>query len=285
LNGITEPLLLEPSEVLGVVLLALVLIFGTEGSQNKYLKRFYRYVPALFGCYFLPGALGTAGVFGTQGRNLLFGTIGTPIILPAVITMLTASCDVPAISRLGSKALGMFFAGTAGVVVGGPVSVLIMTLLWKSTVAGDGVWRGLAYVAGGWIGGTANANAMVDIFDPPADDLAQVALTYTLHLSHYYSLRLTLPCPQAIALDAVWANVWLMLLLFIVSSSSPTGPRARLELWLGVGDEHSSDEVSNTLHTRCTPPYTAPTRTPHAHPRVLTHTHAHSRLSLGLRSA
>ena len=65
----------------------------------------------------------------------------------------------PAIIALGPKALTMFFTGTIGVVVGGPFAVAIMGGIWPSTVRGDEVWRGLAFVAGEWIGGGSNGNA------------------------------------------------------------------------------------------------------------------------------
>jgi uncharacterized membrane protein len=48
--------------------------------------------------------------------------------------------------------------------------------VWPETVCGDETWRGLSYIAGSWIGGGANAVAMVGIFEPSADAQSQSTL-------------------------------------------------------------------------------------------------------------
>lgn len=133
---------------------------------------------------------------------MLYSSFGTPILLPAILILLTAACDVPAIVALGTKALTMFFTGTIGVVCGGPLAVAIMGGIWPETVRGDEVWRGLAFVAGEWIGGGSNGNAMIEIFNPTPDVLS-----------------------QSIALDVIWGNLWMMCLLLMI------GQRERVDRW------------------------------------------------------
>lgn len=48
-----------------------------------------------------------------------------------------------------------------------------MATVWPETVCGDQTWRGLSYIAGSWIGGGANAVAMVGIFEPSTDAQSQ----------------------------------------------------------------------------------------------------------------
>jgi uncharacterized membrane protein len=123
----------EPSEVLAVVATALAFIFSTEDSGYPRMQAVYRYIPPLFLCYFIPGLLGSAGVYGTGPRNVLLPSVGIPILLPAVIALLTAGCDVPAIVKLGPRALGMFATATVGVMLGGPLAVAIVGAFWPDT--------------------------------------------------------------------------------------------------------------------------------------------------------
>jgi uncharacterized membrane protein len=87
----------------------------------------------------------------------------------------------------------MFLTGTVGVVLGGPLAILITSLFAPGLVGGTGseaVWRGLTTVAGSWIGGGANQVAMKEIFQP-SDELFSVM----------------------IAVDIFVAEVWMALLL------------------------------------------------------------------------
>ena len=60
---------------------------------------------------------------------------------------MTLSIDLKAIFNLGSKALIMFFTGTVGIIIGGPIAILLISLVSPETVGGadfDAVWRGLS---------------------------------------------------------------------------------------------------------------------------------------------
>ena len=63
----------------------------------------------------------------------------------------------------------MFLTGTVGVVLGGPLALMLMQQIMPEAVAGSGseeVWRGMTTIAGSWIGGGANQAAMFEIFQP-----------------------------------------------------------------------------------------------------------------------
>ena len=57
----------------------------------------------------------------------------------------------------------MFFAATIGVLLGGPVALLIWKALAPASVDSD-LWRGMTAIAGSWIGGAANQAAMKEVF-------------------------------------------------------------------------------------------------------------------------
>jgi uncharacterized membrane protein len=63
----------------------------------------------------------------------------------------------------------MFLTGTVGIILGGPLAILLVSTFNPELVGGAGpeaVWRGMTTVAGSWIGGGANQAAMYEVFSP-----------------------------------------------------------------------------------------------------------------------
>lgn len=173
--------------VLGILLTLLAIVFYTSGSSNKYLKKFYTFFPMLLMCYFLPSLLTTFGIVDPKESNLYF--VASRYFLPASLVLLTLSIDLKEVFKLGPKALIMFFTGTVGVVLGGPLAIWITAQFNPELVSGD-IWRGFSTVAGSWIGGGANQVAMYEIFDV-SDEL--------------YSIMITV--------DVIVAEIWMAILL------------------------------------------------------------------------
>src|SRR5690606_8234966 len=140
-------------------------VFWTSGSRHPFWQRFYRYVPPILLCYFIPALYNTFGVIDGEASQLYF--VASRYLLPATLVLLTLAIDIPSILRLGPKALTLFFTGTTSVIVGGPLAMLLVGAVSPETVDGD-VWRGLTAIAGSWIGGGANQAAMRDVFEIPA---------------------------------------------------------------------------------------------------------------------
>ena len=146
---------------LGLLAGTLGVVFWTSRSEHPAFKAFYRVVPVLLLCYFLPAVYNTIGLVDGERSQLYF--VSSRYLLPATLVLLTIATDIPAIIRLGPKALVLFFTGTVTVIIGGPIAMLIVGLFDPSIISGN-VWRGLTAVAGSWIGGAANQAAMKDVF-------------------------------------------------------------------------------------------------------------------------
>lgn len=146
---------------IGVLILILTGIFVT--SSNPKFKKFYKYVPALLLCYFLPGLLNSLGVIDGHGSNLYF--VASRFLLPASLVLLCLSVDLKGILRLGPKALIMFFTATISIIIGAPIALWIMGQVNPDLLVDGptGLWRGLSTIAGSWIGGGANQSAMAEI--------------------------------------------------------------------------------------------------------------------------
>ncbi len=162
---------------LGLLIILLAGIFYTSNSSKPIFKKFYQVIPMLLLCYFLPSLLTTFNI--VDGENSMLYFMASRYLLPASLVLLTLSIDLKQVFKLGSKALIMFLTGTVGVVIGGPLAILIASAINPDLIGGAGpeaVWRGMATIAGSWIGGGANQAAMYEIFEP-SDRLYSVMIT------------------------------------------------------------------------------------------------------------
>jgi uncharacterized membrane protein len=197
----------NPAGILGILLVVLAVVFWAAG--HPVIGRVFKIIPPLVLCYFLPTALRGCGVIPAES---VFYEWVKQFILPASLLLLTLSLDVKGILRLGPKAGIVFLAGTAGVVIGGPIALLI----WQSHLPSD-AWRVISYLAGSWIGGSANGVALQRTFG--ASDAA---------------------ISPVIVVDAALANIWLGLLLYIA------GRHGGLDRWLG-GDTSAITRLEHSL--------------------------------------
>ncbi len=161
-----QPIFTNDTIVFGLLMLALGFVFYTSSKKQGFWYKFYKIVPALLMAYLIPAILNSAGVISDEHSNLYF--IASRYLLPASLVLMTLSIDLKAIFNLGPKALIMFFTGTVGIIIGGPIAILIISIFSPETVGGagfDATWRGLATLAGSWIGGGANQAAMLEIYE------------------------------------------------------------------------------------------------------------------------
>ncbi len=213
----TTPLFTNDTIVFGILMLALGLIFYTSKKEKGFWFKFYKIVPALFMAYFIPAIFTSAGLIAPEwttvsdtgeaieGSSQLY-FMSSRYLLPAALVLMTLSIDLKAVFNLGPKALIMFFAGTVGIILGGPIAVLVVGTISPETVGGEGadaVWRGLSTLAGSWIGGGANQIAMLEI--------------YGFNQKLYGGM---------VFVDIVVANIWMALLLIGI------GKTARIDKWL-----------------------------------------------------
>ena len=188
----SDPIFNNDAIVLGILMGMLGFVFITSNSKNSFWIKFYKYVPALLLCYFIPSIFNSLGVISGDSSKLYF--VASRYLLPTSLALLTISIDLKEIKKLGSKAIIMFFTGTLGIIIGGPLAILIVSFISPDIIGGSGpeaVWRGLSTVAGSWIGGGANQAAMKEVFQ--VDDTIFSAM---------------------VAVDVIVANVWMAFLLY-----------------------------------------------------------------------
>ncbi|PIW62042.1 DUF819 family protein [Shewanella sp. CG12_big_fil_rev_8_21_14_0_65_47_15] len=182
---------------LGILATILGFVFYTSSSRHPFWQKFYRFIPALLLCYFLPSLLNTFGVIDGHTSQLYF--VASRYLLPACLVLLILSVDLKAILGLGPKAVVMFLTGTIGIVIGGPIALLAVSFIEPSLIGVDGpnaVWRGMTTLAGSWIGGGANQAAMKEIYEVGGN---------------IFSVMVTV--------DVIVANIWMAVLLFMASKA------------------------------------------------------------------
>lgn len=165
----STPFITNDAVLLGILIGIIWLVFVAANSTNPILKKIFKVVPPILLCYFIPSILNSLHVI--DGHNSKLYPIVSNYFLPACLILFTISVDFKSIAKLGQKAILVFLAGTVGVIIGGPLAVWIVKLFQPDLFAptpnpGNEVWRGLATIAGSWIGGGANQTALKEIFKP-----------------------------------------------------------------------------------------------------------------------
>ena len=159
------PVFTNDAVVFGLLMISLGFVFYTSSIKTGFWAKFYKIVPGVLMCYLIPAILNSAGLIDSSVSNLYF--VASRYLLPASLVLMTLSIDLKAIFNLGPKALIMFFAATIGIIIGGPIAILLISAVSPDTVGGagfDATWRGLSTLAGSWIGGGANQAAMLEIY-------------------------------------------------------------------------------------------------------------------------
>jgi uncharacterized membrane protein len=128
-------------------------------------RKFFNYVPSMFWIYSLPMVANTLGII--PDTSAVYDVV-SKYFLPACLVLLLLSVDAMGILHLGPRALTVMLAGSVGILLGGP----LMLLIFKRWLPAD-AWMGIGALSASWIGGSANmlavkaANKVPDkIFSP-----------------------------------------------------------------------------------------------------------------------
>lgn len=213
----TTPFFTDDAIVFGILMVILGFVFYSSSRDSGFWPKFYKVIPALFMAYLLPAVFTSLGIISPEwisisstgeatsnSSNLYY--MSSRYLLPAALVLMTLGMDLKAVFGLGPKALIMFLTGTFGVILGGPIAILIIGSISPETIGGEGadaVWRGLSTLAGSWIGGGANQTAMLEVYG--------------------YNQKLY---GGMVFVDIVVANIWMAIILFGIGKS------ARIDKWL-----------------------------------------------------
>ncbi len=162
-------------------------------NKKGFFSRLYQWIPPILLLYLLPTIATNTGLVkpGITVRELAMN-----IFLPLSLIMLTAIIHIPDLLQVTRKGLVIFFAGTIGIVIGGPLALKIVGLFNPGLLHSEGsnaAWRGLVCITGSWINGTPGQLSMKEIYGSSEE------------------LFLT-----SLATDIILQNIWLFFLLYSV---------------------------------------------------------------------
>ena len=204
----TTPVLNDPMAVFAYLSGVLGLVFWLSSMPR--FKKVFELTPPVIYAYFIPTLSTTFGI--TPAASPVYDWMGR-YLLPVALVLLMITVDLGSILKLGKMAIIMMLAGTAGIVIGGPVAYIVF-----GGFLPEDAWKGLAALSGSWIGGTAN---MVAIAESVGADQAALG--------------------PIIVVDTVVGYGWMGVLLFL------SGWQARFDRW-NRADTKALEEANARIH-------------------------------------
>ena len=160
----------DPMGVFAFLAGVVALVFWV--SELPRCRKLFEVVPPVIYVYFLPMLATTAGI--TPAASPLYDWT-VPYLLLFALLMLMVSVDLGSVARLGLVALFMVAAGTVGIVIGGPISLMLF-----GGMLPEDAWTGFAALSGSWIGGTANMVAIAESVGTSPDAMGPVIVVDTV---------------------------------------------------------------------------------------------------------
>jgi len=205
--------------IAGLFLIILTGLFFSSDSTNVFWKKLYGIVPPLLFCYLIPGFLNSYHFINGETSGLY--SFATKYLLPASLILLLSTANLKAIFGLGNKALIIFFTGSFGIIIGGPIALSVVSLFsdnFKIAAHDAGYWKGLVTITGSWIGGSSSQLALKEIYGC-TEELFVIILV----------------------IDALVSNLWTALLFY------GAGITNKIDSWLGADATLIEDVKKNIL--------------------------------------
>ena len=110
----------DPTQILAFLIFVIGLVYWL--NQKPALAKFFRYLTPVIWIYFLPMVATTFGIIPSDSP--VYSWIRRHL-LPAALILLLLSANLSTIAKLGGKAIVTMMAGTFGIVIGGPIVLLL----------------------------------------------------------------------------------------------------------------------------------------------------------------
>ncbi|WP_144206574.1 DUF819 family protein [Shewanella donghaensis] len=189
--------------ILGLLATIIGAVFYTSQLSHPFFKGLYRYIPVMVMVYVLPSFLNTFDIVDSSQSQL--HTVASNYLMPACLTLLILSVDIKSILLLGPKIVLLFLIASLGIIVGGPITLLLFAKFAPDSInwlGGDAAWRGMATLAANWVGGTANQIAMKEIYQVK-DNLFAIMISVNVVFSAIWMSFLLICANHAKTIDSV----------------------------------------------------------------------------------
>ena len=170
MTNTTQAVFNDPMSVFAFLASLVATIFWVSGVKR--FEKFFEYVPPVIFVYFLPMLATTAGI--TPSASPTYDWT-TRYLLPLALFLLMISVDLKSVAKMGPTALFMITAGTVGIIIGGPIALMVFGRFLP-----EDAWKGFAALSGSWIGGTANMVAVAESVDTPESAFGPIIVVDTV---------------------------------------------------------------------------------------------------------
>jgi uncharacterized membrane protein len=136
--------------------------------EERTKAKLFNYFPPLVFIYALPAVFSNTGIL--ANNSPVYDWLGTAV-LPMFLIMMLLKVDVASTIRIMGRGVFVMLFGTAGVVVGAPIALLLV----KNKLPED-AWKAFGSLAGSWIGGTGNMAAVSKGIETSPEDFGLAVL-------------------------------------------------------------------------------------------------------------
>jgi uncharacterized membrane protein len=163
-------LLNDPMVIFAYLASVLGLVFWL--SSRPRLARLFKVTPPVIYAYFIPTISTSVGILPPASPT--YDWI-VRYLLPLALLLLMITVNLKSVAKLGGMALIMVVAGTLGIMIGGPIALLVF-----GSFLPEDAWMGFAALSGSWIGGTANMVAIAESVGTPDAMLGPIIVVDTV---------------------------------------------------------------------------------------------------------
>ncbi len=157
-HGQGDALVNDPIGIMAIIMLVPT-IFITIERRTQW--KIFEYLPAIVWIFIFPIVLSNVGVIPTESPVYDgFKSFAVPLF----IIIMLLDVDLRSALKVAWRATGVMLFGAVGVIIGAALA----TLAVKSGLQPDS-WKGLAALAGSWIGGTGNLAAVAEGLSTPPE--------------------------------------------------------------------------------------------------------------------
>ena len=146
-----ESYISSPAGVLTVLCGVGALFFLLE-ERTKW--KLFNYFPPLIFIYAIPAVMSNTGIL--TNTSPVYDWLSSTV-LPMFLIIMLLKVDIASTVRIMGRGIFVMLFGTAGVVLGAPLSYLLV----KDKLPED-IWKAFGSLAGSWIGGTGNMAAVTE---------------------------------------------------------------------------------------------------------------------------
>jgi uncharacterized membrane protein len=155
----------SPAGVLAALSGICALFFWLEKSTGW---RLFQFLPPLVFIYLAPMILANGGILTSDSP--VYEAM-QELMLPMMLVLLLVNVNIGGAVRVMGRGVGVMLFGTLGVMIGGPVAMMIVRP-WL----GPEAWKAFGPLAGSWIGGTGNMAAVSEMIDTPGTEFGLAVL-------------------------------------------------------------------------------------------------------------